>query len=50
MLDDRDIIHANAFHMKVAIEPLEVVEERSKGITAIRRLKASEMPPSDDIG
>ena len=48
MIDNQHIIHANAFHMKVLIEPLEVVEERSKGITAIRRLKASEMA-SDDV-
>lgn len=38
MVDAKNIIHANAFHMKVAIEPLELVEERSNGITAVRRL------------
>ncbi len=38
MVDADEIIHANAFHMKVAIEPLWMVEERSKEITAIRRL------------
>ena len=39
MVDGTSIIHANAFHMKVAIEPLETVAARSKGITAIRRLQ-----------
>lgn len=38
MVDEDNILHANAFHMKVAIEPLWMVEERSKGITAMRRL------------
>lgn len=38
MVDEDNILHANAFHMKVAIEPLWLVEERSKGITAMRRL------------
>lgn len=38
MADGGDIIHANAFHMKVTVEPLNVVAERSKGISAIRRL------------
>ncbi|MDF3025374.1 MAG: peptidase [Alphaproteobacteria bacterium] len=38
MVDEDNILHANAFHMKVAVEPLWVVEERSKGITDIRRL------------
>jgi len=37
MVDDTNIIHANAFHMKVTIEPLSVVKERSKTITGIRR-------------
>lgn len=38
MVDEDNILHANAFHMKVAIEPLWQVEERSKEVTAIRRL------------
>lgn len=38
MADDINIVHANAFHMKVTMEPLETVSRRSKGITAIRRL------------
>ncbi len=38
MIDEKNIIHANAFHMKVSIEPLDLVEERSKGVTAVRRL------------
>jgi cell wall-associated NlpC family hydrolase len=38
MVDDRNIIHANAFHMKTIIEPLKLVAERSNGITAIQRL------------
>ncbi len=37
MADDDNIIHANAFHMKVTIEPLKLVAARSK-ITSIRRL------------
>ena len=37
MVDDQHIIHANAFHMKVTIEPLSVVAERSKKITSVRR-------------
>lgn len=38
MVDADDILHAAAFHMKAVIEPLWVVEARSKEITAIRRL------------
>lgn len=38
MIDEDNIIHANAFHMKVTIEPLWKVETRSEGITAMRRL------------
>ncbi|MEZ0223258.1 MAG: NlpC/P60 family protein [Alphaproteobacteria bacterium] len=38
MVDAKNIIHANAYHMKVTIEPLEIVEERSNGVTAVRRL------------
>jgi cell wall-associated NlpC family hydrolase len=37
MVDDQNIIHANAFHMKVTVEPLTVVAERSKKITAVKR-------------
>lgn len=51
MVDSKNIIHANAFHMKVMIEPLDIVEERSKGVTAVRRLKASDIPaeiPNED--
>ena len=28
MVDNRNIIHANAFHMKTAIEPLSVAQKR----------------------
>lgn len=38
MVDNKNIIHANAYHMKVTIEPLIEVVARSKGISAIRRL------------
>lgn len=38
MADDHNLIHANAFHMKVTIEPLSTVAGRSKGITSIRRI------------
>lgn len=38
MVDDENILHANAFHMKTCIEPLWQVEERSGGITATRRI------------
>ncbi|MFH1158880.1 MAG: C40 family peptidase [Pseudomonadota bacterium] len=38
MADDRDLIHANAFHMKVTVEPLNTVIARGKEITSIRRL------------
>jgi cell wall-associated NlpC family hydrolase len=38
MVDDENILHANAFHMKTCIEPLWVVDERSGGITATRRI------------
>ncbi|HYD17149.1 MAG TPA: NlpC/P60 family protein [Patescibacteria group bacterium] len=38
MMDADNILHANAFHMKVTIEPLWQVEARSKGITATRRI------------
>ena len=38
MANDRDLIHANAFHMKVTIEPLNVIVERGIKITSIRRL------------
>ncbi|NIA69559.1 C40 family peptidase [Pelagibius litoralis] len=44
MLDDREVVHANAFTMSVAIETLEAVEQRviaesgGTGITGIRRV------------
>lgn len=43
MLDDTQIIHANAFHMKTVIEPLKDAAARSlkadgKGITGVRRI------------
>lgn len=44
MLDDREVVHANAFTMSVAIEALEAVERRviaesgGTGITGVRRL------------
>lgn len=38
MTDEKNIIHANAYHMKVTIEPLDTVVARGKGISAIRRL------------
>jgi cell wall-associated NlpC family hydrolase len=38
MVDDEYIIHANAHHMKVTIEPLEEVAKRSGGITAVRKI------------
>lgn len=43
MVDPFLIVHANAHHMVVSVEPLEVVEARAAkaggGITAVRRLK-----------
>jgi len=38
MVDADNILHANGFHMKTVIEPLWMVDERSKGVTAIRKL------------
>ncbi len=38
MTDDANMIHANAFHMKVTIEPVEIVSARGGKITAVRRL------------
>ena len=44
MLDDREVVHANAFTMSVAIEPLDAVERRviaesgGTGITGVRRI------------
>lgn len=46
MLDDRDVVHANAFTMSVAIEALTAVEQRviaesgGTGITGVRRIAA----------
>lgn len=39
MMDNQNLIHANAFHMKVTIEPLQIVAGRSGDITAVRRVK-----------
>lgn len=39
MVDDKNILHANATHMKTCVEPLDVVTKRSDGIvTAVRRI------------
>jgi cell wall-associated NlpC family hydrolase len=38
MVDHEYIIHANAHHMKVTVEPLKIVAERGNGITAIRKI------------
>lgn len=38
MANNRDLIHANAFHMKVTIEPLDTTIKRGMEITSIRRL------------
>ena len=39
MVDDKNILHANATHMKTCVEPLDVVPKRSANIvTAERRL------------
>jgi cell wall-associated NlpC family hydrolase len=39
MVDGKNILHANATHMKTCVEPLDVVATRSDGIlTAVRRL------------
>lgn len=38
MVDDKNIVHANATHMKTCIEPLDVVTSRSGGVTAVRRI------------
>ena len=42
MVDDKRLIHANAFHMSVAIEPLEIARQRIKPIageiSSIKRL------------
>ena len=39
MIDETNILHANATHMKTCVEPLDVVTKRSDGIvTAIRRI------------
>lgn len=37
MADDKNLLHANAFHMKVVIEPLADVVARGSAITSIRR-------------
>jgi cell wall-associated NlpC family hydrolase len=38
MADEENLLHANAHHMKTCLEPLWAVEERTGGITAIRRI------------
>lgn len=39
MVDEKNILHANATHMKTCIEPLDTVTKRSDGIiTAVRRI------------
>jgi cell wall-associated NlpC family hydrolase len=38
MVDGQNLLHANAFHMKVVIEPLKDVIGRDNEITSIRRL------------
>ena len=39
MIDEKNILHANAFHMKTTIEPLQTVAARSDSkITAVRRI------------
>lgn len=38
MTDAENILHANAFHMKTCVEPLWMVDERSGGKTAVRRI------------
>jgi cell wall-associated NlpC family hydrolase len=43
MVDDKNLLHANGFHMKVCIEPLEDVVYRGSNITAVRRLGAAEV-------
>jgi hypothetical protein len=43
MLDEKNLLHANGYHMKVIEEPLEVAKERIETnggglITAIKRI------------
>lgn len=38
MVDAKNIIHANATHMKTCVEPLEIVTARSGDVTAVRRI------------
>jgi len=38
MVNNHDLIHANSFHMKVTIEPLDVIVGRGISITSIQRL------------
>lgn len=38
MTDAENILHANAFHMKVCVEPLRDVEKRGGAITSVRRV------------
>jgi hypothetical protein len=45
MLDPENLLHANAFHMAVAVEPLraavERIAKRGSSVTSIRRLAES---------
>jgi cell wall-associated NlpC family hydrolase len=38
MADDRNLLHANAFHMKTVIEPLADVVGRGNAVTSVRRV------------
>ena len=38
MADDRNLLHANAFHMKTVIEPLDDVVARGNAVTSVRRV------------
>jgi cell wall-associated NlpC family hydrolase len=38
MADDKNLLHANAFHMKTVIEPLADVVARGNAVTSVRRI------------
>ncbi len=38
MIDDRNLLHANAFHMKTVTEPLDDVVKRGNPVTSVRRI------------
>lgn len=38
MADDRALLHANGFHMKTVLEPLEAVIARGNAVTSVRRI------------